>query len=450
MHRADLRPWVLILPLSVSPIPGEKIEGLRGASQGIGTGSICHHPELVIPGQYFIKTLRRAGEDFQASHIVLSPMSSTSKNTGPGIRPDLNQVRERLEQREELLSPFAARSVEAVRAVTEEGDPSPVRTAFQRDRDRIIHTNSFRRLKHKSQVFVAPVGDHFTTRLTHVIEVSQVGRTIARALNLNEDLVEAIALGHDLGHTPFGHIGEGALDQLLTGGFHHSRQSVRLVTLLEKDGRGLNLTGDVVDGIRDHSKPEGNFLSREAVAGLTLEAQVVRISDALAYLAHDILDALRSEFIRIEDLPADAIGVLGERHSQRVNTVIEDVIESSWDCTGEVGAGAGQAGKDDTPWIRMSDELGSIVTELRSFMFERFYHPISNSVQGRKAAAIVGALFEHFNREPGEIPAWLRDLSGSTERAAADYVCGMTDNFALNLAERICPGLSGDVFKGRI
>ena len=377
-------------------------------------------------------------------------MSTTPENTKQKSEPDLALVRQRLERREELLSPFASRSVDAVRAISEEGDPSPVRTAFQRDRDRIIHTNSFRRLKHKSQVFVAPVGDHFTTRLTHVIEVSQVGRTIARGLNLNEDLVEAIGLGHDLGHTPFGHIGEGVLNQVLPGGFHHSRQSVRVVTLLEKDGKGLNLTGHVVDGIRDHSKPEGEFLSREAVADLTLEAQIVRISDALAYLAHDILDALRSGFISLEDLPADAIEMLGERHSQRVNTVIEDVIGSSWDCVGEAAGEGGQTTADDVPWIRMSDELGKIVTELRVFMFERFYHRISNSVQGRKAAAIVGVLFEHFNRQPDNIPNRLRELSESTERAAADFVCGMTDNFALNMAEQISPGLSGDVFKGRI
>ena len=381
---------------------------------------------------------------------MFTPMSTTPENTKQKSEPDLALVRQRLERREELLSPFASRSVDAVRAISEEGDPSPVRTAFQRDRDRIIHTNSFRRLKHKSQVFVAPIGDHFTTRLTHVIEVSQVGRTIARGLNLNEDLVEAIGLGHDLGHTPFGHIGEGVLNQVLPGGFHHSRQSVRLVTLLEKDGKGLNLTGHVVDGIRDHSKPEGEFLSREAVADLTLEAQIVRISDALAYLAHDILDALRSGFISLEDLPADATEMLGERHSQRVNTVIEDVIGSSWDCVGEAAGEGGQTTADDMPWIRMSDELGKIVTDLRVFMFERFYHRISNSVQGRKAAAIVGVLFEHFNRQPDNIPNRLRELSESTERAAADFVCGMTDNFALNMAEQISPGLSGDVFKGRI
>ena len=242
---------------------------------------------------------------------------------------DLNSVRRRLERKEESLSPHATRSMDAVREIPEL--PSATRTEFQRDRDRVIHANSFRRLKHKSQVFVAPQGDHFTTRLTHVIEVSQVGRSIARGLNLNEDLVEAIGLGHDLGHTPFGHIGESVLDQVLVGGFHHSRHSVRLITQLEKNGKGLNLTEDVIEGIRHHSKPEGKFLSRDAVGNLTLEAQIVRISDALAYLAHDILDALRSDFIQLQDLPSEAVSALGERHSQRVNAVVENVIESSWD-----------------------------------------------------------------------------------------------------------------------
>jgi dGTPase len=393
-----------------------------------------------------------------AVHIGLEPMDTISKNTNR----DLNSVRKRLERGEELLSPFASKSVDAVRAIPEE--PAPTRTEFQRDRDRVIHTNSFRRLKHKSQVFVAPQGDHFTTRLTHVIEVAQVGRSIARGLNLNEDLVEAIGLGHDLGHTPFGHIGEGVLNQVFPGGFHHSRHSVRLVTLLEKNGKGLNLTEHVIDGIRNHSKPEGEFLSRSAVENLSLEAQIVRISDALAYLAHDILDALRSDYIKLEDLPADAFEALGERHSQRVNAVITDVIGSSWDCTGEIevdggdesgspgspgstdGAGAGDA----KPWIRMSPELGKIVTDLRIFMFERFYHPISASKEGRKAAAIVGVLFEHFNKNPDLIPDWIRDLSDSTDRAAADFVCGMTDNFALMMAEQIRPGLSDGVFQGRI
>ena len=201
--------------------------------------------------------------------------------------------------------------------------------------------------------------------MTHVIEVSQVGRTIARALNLNEDLVEAMCLGHDLGHTPFGHIGESVLNKLLSDGFHHSRHSIRLITKLEKQGKGLNLTNEVIEGIRNHSKPEGEFISFDSVKGLSLEAQILRISDALAYLAHDILDALRSEFLLISDFPKDIINTLGERHSQRISTFVTDVINSSWDCTGEKG-------DSDIPWIRMSDKLKRIITELRNFMLEKF------------------------------------------------------------------------------
>jgi dGTPase len=356
---------------------------------------------------------------------------------------DLNTVRRRIELREGLLSPHAVRSALA-RGRARPETPSEVRSEFQRDRDRVIHTNSFRRLKHKSQVFVAPQGDHFTTRLTHVIEVAQVGRTIARALNLNEDLVEAAALAHDLGHTPFGHIGESVLNEMLDGGFHHSRHSVRIVETLEKEGRGLNLTGEVVEAIRHHSKPEGEFLNQSAVSHMTLEAQVVRISDALAYLAHDISDAIRSGFLKLSDLPQEATERLGTRHSQRINTLVNGVVTASWDCTGEVDP------EDGKPWIRLSAELGEIITSLRVFMFERFYHPISGSREGRKAADIVRILLEHCRAHPDELPTWLRDVSGSDEQAAADHVCGMTDNFALMMAERIRPGLGEDVFQGRI
>lgn len=372
---------------------------------------------------------------------VMPPPETTS--TSPGASLDLNRVRLRLEQREDYLSPHAVRSVGSRGRVRPE-TPSEVRTEFQRDRDRIIHTNSFRRLKHKSQVFVAPQGDHFTTRLTHVVEVAQVGRTIARALNLNEDLVEAAALGHDLGHTPFGHIGEAVLDEMLDGGFHHSRHSVRIVETLEKEGRGLNLTGEVIEAVRHHSKPEGKFLDPDAVTHMTLEAQIVRISDALAYLAHDISDAIRSGFFTEEDLPREATERLGDRHSRRINSLVLDVVASSWDCTGEIEPASGK------PWIRMSEELGDLTTSLRDFMFERFYHQISGSKEGRKAADIVRVLLEHFRANPDELPRWLRELSGSDEQAAADHVCGMTDNYALTIAERIRPGMGEGVFQGRI
>lgn len=352
-----------------------------------------------------------------------------------------NQVRQILEKKEEFLSPYALKSINSTRQKQEE--KSSVRTEFQRDRDRIIHTNSFRRLKHKSQVFVAPQGDHFTTRLTHVIEVSQVARTIARALNLNEDLVEAMSLGHDLGHTPFGHIGESVLNRLLNDGFHHSRHSIRIVTQLEKQGRGLNLTDQVIDGIRNHSKPEGEFISFESIQGLSLEAQIVRISDALAYLAHDILDALRSGFLSVSDFPKEILETLGQRHSQRISTLVLDVIESSWDCTGIDNI-------NTVPWIRMSDKLESVITELRNFMFEKFYHVISSSVEGKRSAEIVEILFNYYSENPNLIPEWIQNLSDSIEVAASDMVCGMTDNYALQIAEKLKPGISDNVFQGRI
>ncbi|MFL2665667.1 MAG: deoxyguanosinetriphosphate triphosphohydrolase [Dehalococcoidia bacterium] len=350
-------------------------------------------------------------------------------------------VRKNLETKEKLLSKYATLSVNSTRDIKE--SLSPTRTEFQRDRDRIIHTNSFRRLKHKSQVFVAPIGDHFTTRLTHVIEVSQIGRSIARALNLNEDLVEATALGHDLGHTPFGHIGESVLNRLLPQGFHHSKQSVRLVTNLEKNGKGLNLTNQVIDGIKNHSKPEGEFLNKNIVKNLSLEAQIVRISDAIAYLAHDILDALRSEFIKIDQFPPRIIEKLGIRHSERINTIVNDVIITSWDCSGNLT-------EESKPWIRMSENLSEIVTELRNYMFNNFYHIISNSEIGQTASKIVEVIFIYLLKNIKIIPSWIRDISETNENAVSDYLCGMTDNFALIFAENIYPGISNEIFKGRI
>ena len=356
---------------------------------------------------------------------------------------NLNHIRERLEAREESLSPYATRVINnAGRATPEE--PHPYRTDFQRDRDRIIHTNSFRRLKHKSQVFLAPQGDHYTTRLTHTIEVQQVARTIARALNLNEDLVEATALGHDLGHTPFGHLGENVLDRLLDGGFHHSRQSVRVVELLEKAGRGLNLTGDVIVGIRRHSKPQGDFLSREAVDGMSLEAQTVRVSDALAYLTHDINDAIRAGAITLDDLPTAAIERLGHRHSRRVDTVITGIIEGTLHSMADADAGG------RPPVITMPDDLATVTNDLRDFMFERVYLPLSDSEEGIAAQNIVEALFNHYVANPDGITPEIRSAGDSIERSAADMVCGMTDDFALRTAEEIAPGISGTAFKGRI
>src|SRR3990170_7114117 len=248
---------------------------------------------------------------------------------------DLNVVRQRLEERELLLSPFAAKSYESRgRAVPEE--PSPVRTEFQRDRDRIIHCKAFRRLKHKTQVFIAPVGDHFVTRLTHTLEVAQIARTIARGLNLNEDLAEATALAHDIGHPPFGHTGEQALAELVTEGFRHAEQSLRVVEKLER----LNLTWEVRDGILNSSKVREDILAEGYGTPATLEGQIVKLSDAVAYINHDIGDAIRAGLIGEDELPREVTETLGRSHSQRINTLVTDIVERSWAASGE-GAEAG-------------------------------------------------------------------------------------------------------------
>ena len=275
------------------------------------------------------------------------------------------QVRQRLEALEENLSPYASRSSRSLgreRAET----PSPLRTEYQRDRDRIIHTNAFRRLKHKTQVFLAPSGDHFVTRLTHTLEVSQVGRTIARALNLNEDLVEAMSYGHDLGHTPFGHLGEETLDQIYSEGFTHSAQSLRIVERLAHDGDGLNLTWEVRQGIISHSKPQGDFLDIELDASLTLEAQILRLADSVAYLNHDIADAIRAGMLRVEDLPERANRVLGATHAERVNSLVTGIVVASWPASG-----LAEGTPEEKPVIRMDPEAREAMMELRDFMFQK-------------------------------------------------------------------------------
>ncbi len=351
-------------------------------------------------------------------------------------------VRLRIEQREESLSPFASRSATATREIDEE--PSPVRAAYQRDRDRVVHSNAFLRLKHKSQVLVNPQGDHFTTRMTHVLQVSQVGRTIARALNLNEDLVEAAALAHDVGHTPFGHIGEKVLNERLPGGFTHAAQGVRTLTLLEKHGIGLNLTHQVIDAVKRHSKPEGAFMTPEAVAGMTLEAQIVRISDAVAYLAHDLADAERDGTLRASDVPSEIRDALGDAHSNRLNAMVCDVVDASWDCTGEL------SGSESPVWIRMSDGMRDVTTRLRDFMFERVYHPTSASPEGVRARDAVALLHDYYTANVDQIPEWMRVISMEPEFAAADFVSGMTDSFAVMALERISPGSSQGLYQGRI
>ncbi|MBI2872113.1 MAG: deoxyguanosinetriphosphate triphosphohydrolase [Chloroflexi bacterium] len=351
----------------------------------------------------------------------------------------LSSVRRRLEAwEEERLSPWAARSSQVSRDMPER--PCDLRTAFQRDRDRIIHTNAFRRLKHKTQVFIAPPGDHYVTRLTHTLEVMQIGRTIARALMLNEDLVEAASLGHDLGHTPFGHLGEEVLDTLLTGGFRHSLQSLRVVERLEKSGKGLNLTRQVRDAIVAHSKPRGNFLEVDETEGLAPEAQVVRIADAVAYLNHDIGDAIRAGLLREEELPRESRELLGTRHSQRIDSMVRDVVTSSWAIT--------EGGRP--PIVGMSPPVAAAVFNLREFMFERVYVPAGSGEEAARARDMLEFLYEHLLTHPEQVPEVYWVHGDTRERVAADYISGMTDNFAVQTAEMLRPGVSGGVFLGRI
>lgn len=313
------------------------------------------------------------------------------------------------------------------RAVYEE--PCPLRTDFLRDRDRIIHSKAFRRLKHKTQVFMAPEGDHFVTRLTHTLEVSQIARTIARALSLNEDLAEAISLGHDLGHTPFGHIGERALSEALEENFRHNEQSLRVVDLLEKNGNGLNLTFETRDGILHHSKSKVDMSEAHSQNAQTLEGQVCKIADAVAYINHDLGDALRDGILKENELPKESLEILGDHHSQRVNTLVTDIVYTSWDATGENGLGV-------KPYIRMSPRVAYAANTLRDFLFERVYMRPDNNENYYKD--IVTALFKYYLNNTQEIPEeYFIHARHSNKRATADFIAGMTDNYALRMYERL-------------
>ncbi len=339
-------------------------------------------------------------------------------------------IRQIAEEREEDLSPHAVRS-KLSRGRLKYEEPCPVRTAFQRDRDRIIHCKSFRRLKHKTQVFIAPLGDHYVTRLTHTLEVAQIARTIARALNLNEDLTEAIALGHDLGHTPFGHMGEDVLNELYCQGFRHNEQSLRIVDFLEKEGRGLNLTWEVRDGIVNHSKTGVENIFGEGWGEVnTLEGEVVKIADTVAYINHDIGDAIRAGIITEGDLPLAAIKVLGLSHSQRINTMVCDIIDNSWDvrCCGII---------KERPVIKMSPQVLTAANTLRDFLFERVYNLRSTQQETEKAREVVRFLYRYFNEHEDKLPVEYRLHSDTTERRVVDYIAGMTDNYAMRLAEEL-------------
>ena len=349
----------------------------------------------------------------------------------------LESVRRRLEERERLLSPFAARSFES-RGRERPEEPSPVRTEFQRDRDRIIHSKAFRRLKHKTQVFVASAGDHFVTRLTHTLETAQVARTIARALNLNEDLAEAIGLGHDLGHTPFGHAGEEALAELLPEGFRHNEQSLRVVEKLENGGQGLNLTWEVREGILKHSKAREDILAEGWGTASTLEGQAVKLADSIAYLNHDIGDAIRAGLLREEDLPRRTRELLGPSHAQRINTLVLDIVQASWAATGEDALPPGEA----APSISMSDEVASATNELRDFMFARVYEWEGRQAEAARARRVVSFLFEYYLAHPEAITSDFTRPEDPLVRRATDYIAGMTDLFALRTAESLGVRLS--------
>jgi dGTPase len=337
-------------------------------------------------------------------------------------------IRHIIEAREESLSPYAAKS-RSSRGRQRHEEPCPVRTAFQRDRDRIIHTKAFRRLKHKTQVFIAPLGDHYVTRLTHTLEVSQIARTISRALNLNEDLTEAIALGHDLGHTPFGHVGEDVLNELYHRGFRHNEQSRRIVDLLEKDGRGLNLTWEVRDGIVNHSKTGVDILGQGWGKINTIEGEVCRSADIVAYINHDIGDAVRAGIITEDDLPSSATTVLGYSPSQRINTMVGDIIGHSWSVSGYDTTAS--------PGIGMSLQILEATNTLRDFLFERVYSRRSAEGEAEKARAVIRSLYEYFSNHEDKLPLEYSFYSDETERRVVDYIAGMTDQYALRTAEEL-------------
>jgi len=337
-------------------------------------------------------------------------------------------VRQIAEEREESLSPYAVKSRLSPGRLKYE-EPCPVRTAFQRDRDRIIHSKAFRRLKHKTQVFIAPLGDHYVTRLTHTLEVSQIARTISRALNLNEDLTEAITLGHDLGHTPFGHVGEDVLDELYHRGFRHNEQSLRVVDLLEKNGQGLNLTWEVRDGILNHSKTRVDILGQGWGKVNTLEGEVCKIADAIAYINHDIGDAIRAGIITEDDLPVLTTTVLGHSHSQRINTMVCDIIDHSWAVRGYDIM--------DNPTIGMSPQVLEATNTLREFLFDRVYNVRSAQKEAEKAREVVRLLYKYFNEHEDRLPPEYSFYSDDTEQRVVDYIAGMTDQYALRLAEEL-------------
>jgi dGTPase len=337
----------------------------------------------------------------------------------------LSSIRESLEQRErETLAAQAAKGADSRGRLNPEPEDD-VRPAFQHDRDRIIHSKAFRRLKHKTQVFFAPAGDHYRTRLTHSLEVSQIARTIAKVLRLHEELTESIALGHDLGHTPFGHAGERVLDSLVPGGFRHYEQSLRVVDVLENDGKGLNLTWEVRDGIGRHSKGKaGSPVGLEpAQRAATLEGQAMRVADLIAYVNHDIDDAVRASVLRPEELPADAVRVLGATSSARIATMVKDVVTETQ--------------RGSLTEIRMSDDVLSATLAMRSFLFSAVYENDTATAEFKKTTGILGGLWERVRERPTELLDMRIVETEGLDAATRDFLAGMTDRFAVALYERL-------------
>jgi dGTPase len=334
-------------------------------------------------------------------------------------------IREQLEAREfDVLAPQAAKSRDSRGRLRPEAEDD-VRPAFQRDRDRIIHSKAFRRLKHKTQVFFAPTGDHYRTRLTHTLEVSQIARTIAKVLRLHEELTEAIALGHDLGHTPFGHAGERIIDSLMPGGFNHYQQSLRIVDRLENDGKGLNLTWEVRDGIAKHSKGKSGAPvgMAPALRSSTVEGQIMRVADLIAYVNHDIDDATRAGLMRAEDLPAQLVAALGPTSSKRIGTLVRDVV------TETLAGGLTE--------IRMSAPILEAILGLRAFLFDAVYENTTATAEFKKATDILSGLWEKVQQQPETFLDRNTVEREGLDVATRDFVAGMTDRYAVRLFEQL-------------
>lgn len=349
---------------------------------------------------------------FLVQYVGIGWVSQMVQTSNSITSPSIGCVREYQEALEDqILSPYATRSSQTLGREVEE-PLCPLRTVFQRDRDRILHSKAFRRLKHKTQVFFSPVGDHYRTRLTHTLEVSQVSRTIARALRLNEDLTEAIALGHDLGHPPFGHMGERILNELIADGFHHYLQSVRVARHIEK----LNLSIEVQDSIAKDGAEEPT----------ALEGQLVKMADRMAYLHHDVEDSIRAGQMKEEDLPSEIVSVLGRDRDTRLNRMILDIVHTSRTCFDQ--------GK---PQIALSPDVSQAMAALRTWMFEHIYLAPLQTNQSQKVRRLLSGLFEFFVDHPDKISPNIPSQDVSIERRAIDYIAGMTDRFAIDMYTRL-------------